>query len=100
MDAFAQDLRSALRQLTRAPALTAITIATLALGIGANTALFSVIDAILLRPLPGIAHAEQLVWVAPIHRGGSPAAMSLPDYLDYRAARGLTDLAAFADVDL
>ena len=54
MDTLRQDLRYAVRQLARTPAFTIVAAAMLAVGIGANTALFRLIDAIFLRPLPGV----------------------------------------------
>jgi predicted permease len=71
-----QDVRYAVRGLRRAPVFAVTTIATLALGIGANTAMFSVIDALLLRPLP-VDRPERLVAV---YRGPSSAAFSFPDF--------------------
>jgi len=60
MDRFLQDLRYALRQLTKAPAFTVTALVTLALGIGANTAIYSLLDQVMLRSLP-VQNPEQLV---------------------------------------
>ncbi len=73
IDSLIGDLRYAARMLRKSPVFTSVAILSLALGIGANTAVFSMIDALLLRPLP-VPHVEQLVNVAA--RGGSP----LPRY--------------------
>ncbi|HUJ83341.1 MAG TPA: ABC transporter permease, partial [Candidatus Acidoferrales bacterium] len=62
MDSFAQQLRVVLRRLRRAPLFTAITLITLAAGVGANTVVFSVLEGVLLKPLP-YPHAEELVGV-------------------------------------
>src|SRR5262249_12737271 len=62
IDTFVHDLRHVMRRLRRAPAFTAAVVVTLALGIGANTAIFGVVDSILIRPL-AYPHAEALVSV-------------------------------------
>lgn len=78
------DFRSAVRQLRRRPGFTATAILTLALGIGANAAIFSVVDAVLLRPLP-YADSGQLVrlWSAYPTRSQNRGTVSLPDLEDW-----------------
>ena len=89
-----QDLRYAARGLAKSPGFTAVAVLTLALGIGANTAIFSVIENVLLRPLPFSA-PEQLVWLNGKFPQSDDAAVSPPDFLDYRAAnRSFEGLAA------
>ena len=82
-----QDLRYALRLLRRNPAFTAVAILSLALGAGANTAVFSILNSAVLRPLP-VSHPEQLVTIAHGNKNSSPdqydANISYPQYLEIR----------------
>jgi predicted permease len=76
-------VHQSLRTLLKRPAFLAVSVLTLALGIGASTAIFSVVNAILLRQLP-FNHAERAVWITGVRPQRSDAPFSLPDFLDYR----------------
>ena len=96
-----QDLRFAVRLLSRQKAFTAAAVATLALGIGANTAIFSVVDGVLLRPLP-YRDPSRLVRVWSANPRGIPRnGISPADYFDWRdQVRGVDGLAAFGSSDV
>jgi len=84
METLWQDVRFGVRRLAHAPGFTAIAVLSLALGIGANTAIFSLVSTILLRPLP-VADPGRVVAVTPVGQGGSEfASFSYPNYVDFR----------------
>jgi len=95
MSGFTQDLRYALRTIARAPAFAAVSVLTLGLGIGANTAIFSVINAVLLRPFP-YQEPDRLVTVEHLYPrlNNLEAPVSVPGFRDYRGQAQVFEHAA------
>jgi putative ABC transport system permease protein len=92
-----RELRYVARMLRQSPAFTLSVVLTLALGIGASTAVFSVVNAVLLRQLP-FEHAGRLVWITGVRPERSDAPFSLPDFVDYREnVRSLDSISAVAN---
>ena len=94
-----QDLRYGARMLSRNPSFSFVAVLTVALGIGANTAIFSVVNALLLRPLPGVSDPARLAVIYTSDFSSSRySTSSYPDYVDLRDQnQSFSDVAAFAD---
>src|ERR1700756_1586800 len=94
----ADDVRFGFRTLRKTPGFTAIAIITLALGIGANTAIFSVVQSVLLRPLP-YTDPSSLVEIWNTYPGFQPVGLSAGDYLDFRhEAKSFSAMGAYYQV--
>src|SRR5690349_20780721 len=96
MGTLIQDIRYGARMLLKNPVTTLVAVLTLALGIGANTTIFSTVNGLLLRPLP-VANAERLVVFAGQQQGGDNFShFSYADFTDIRSqASGFSDIAAY-----
>jgi predicted permease len=97
MNTFMNDMRYGLRMLFKSPGFTGVAVVVLALGIGANTTIFSLINGLLLRPLSGVEAPEQLVAVyTSDYSSGRYGSSSYPDYISFRdGANAIEGLAAY-----
>jgi predicted permease len=84
MDQLWQDLRHAVRGLWRSPGFAVVAIVILALGIGANTSIFTLLNAVLLRPLPGVESPGRLVTFKRLQQNNPDYSFGYPDFLDYQ----------------
>ena len=99
LDTVAQDVRYAVRVLRNSPSFFAVAVVTLALGVGVMTALFSIVDAVLLKALP-FPKPERLAWIAEMTEIGHPMAASYPDLQDWRQqSRCFEAIAGYGDDD-
>ena len=95
MERLWQDVRQALRTLVKTPSLTAVIVLTIGLAVGANAAMFSVLNSFMLRPLR-VRDPGSLVVLANVHQGNEkPHQISYADYLDYRGSPAFADSTAY-----
>src|SRR5689334_11976769 len=95
MTTLLQDMRYGLRMLWKSPGLTIVAVLSLALGVGANTAIFSIVNAVLLRSLP-FSHPERLVKIVAGNRGvgARDIGLSVPEFDDLTSRAGVFDQVA------
>src|SRR5438445_440137 len=102
MGTLMQDVRYGFRMLVKSPGVTVMAVLALGLGIGANTSIFSVVNFLLLRPLP-YKHPRELVrvWATDPHRGGTEDVTSYPNFMDWKNQNSVfQQIAAFASQKL
>src|ERR1700693_37059 len=99
MDTFLQDLRYGLRTLAKSPGFAAIAVLTLALGIGANTALFSVVNGVLLNPL-AYPHSGEVMAIWETRPGDDHSPIEYPNFQDWqRLTRTFQSMAVYRNQD-
>src|ERR1041384_8103592 len=99
MQDFVNDLQYAIRQMMKSPGFASVAVLTLALGIGANTAIFSVVNAVLLDPLP-YPHSDKLVTLFHERANFTKGSISYPNFLDWqRESQSFDAMAAYRHHD-
>ncbi|MBW8861554.1 MAG: ABC transporter permease, partial [Acidobacteria bacterium] len=88
------DFRHAVRILRQAPGFTLLVVVVLAMGIGATTSIFSVVDGVLLKPLP-FPDPDRLIAIQSATRGGDDGTASVPDIIDMQAAHTVHDVVGY-----
>src|SRR5215470_9475591 len=94
MENLLADLRHAVRLLIKSPGFTTVAVLALALGIGANTAIFSVIDRVLLAPLP-FPDSERIMRLQRHFTNGNSSSISVPKYMAWRKSQAFSSIAAY-----
>src|SRR5580704_2006462 len=93
MGNFLADVRHSIRVLAKSPGFTIVAVLALALGIGANAAIFSVIDRVLLRPLP-FPDSERMMAVSRHYPNGNQSSVSIPKFMAWRRSQAFQSIAA------
>src|SRR4051812_45030443 len=88
------DFRHAVRILRQAPGFTLLVVVVLAIGIGATTSIFSIVDGVLLKPLP-FRDPDRLIAIQSAIRGGDDVTASVPDIIDMQAAHTVHDVVGY-----
>src|SRR5436305_4584237 len=97
MNGLIQDIRYALRQLRKSPTFTAVAVITLALGIGATTTIYSIVDSLLFRPLPYPTSPRIVrIWNTFAPRGMMEIPASEPEFLEYHQSQSFAHVAGFS----
>ena len=97
LDLLRQDVLYAARSLRRSPLFALVSVLSIAIGVGSTTSIVTLANALLLRPPPGVGHPERVVTIGRSQEGRGFDNFSYPTFLDYRAAKSLTGLAAIRE---